>query len=73
MSLKTVEEMATDELEAEFKSLAVDLQPNTTRRADISRELNTRLVSVAATLSINALDQNEKEALYIVLKEAMGK
>ena len=65
--------MTTVELQDEFKQLAINLEPDTTRRTDIDRELNKRLVLAASTASINALDQNEKEALFIVLKQDLGK
>lgn len=65
-------DMTVAQLDAEFKTLANDLSPITSRRTALDKEKKKRVNRAAQQSYFHRLTTEEKEALYWLLKEDLG-
>ncbi len=64
------ENMTTNAINAEYKALAIQLDPIANRRADLKRELNRRVKTTAIEERVALMDENTREAFRIALDNA---
>ena len=69
---KKPKDMSLAEMDVEFKSLSKDLEPIASRRSEIDRERKRRLDKAAMQAHVHAMTQDDKEALYLVLKKELA-